>query len=80
MFAAIEFRPAEIDVPPGFGAIRRVASAFPDFFAPWYGFATTMVNLFSNFVQPDSDFELEESLAEPWSALNKSALAESPSR
>jgi NADP-dependent 3-hydroxy acid dehydrogenase YdfG len=57
VFAAIEFRLAEVDVPLGFGVIRRLASAFPDFFAPWYGFATTVVNLFSNFVQSDSDFD-----------------------
>jgi NADP-dependent 3-hydroxy acid dehydrogenase YdfG len=60
VFAAIEFRLSEVDVPLGFGLIRRVASAFPDFFAPWYGFATTVVNLFSQFVESGSDSDDRE--------------------
>jgi len=60
VFAAIEFRLSEVDVPLCFGLIRRMASAFPDFFAPWYGFATTVVNLFSQFVQSGSDSDDRE--------------------
>jgi NADP-dependent 3-hydroxy acid dehydrogenase YdfG len=55
VFAAIEYRLAEVDIPFGFGMIRRVASAFPDFFAPWYGFTTSVVNMFSQFISSASE-------------------------
>lgn len=55
VFGAIEYRLAEVDIPFAFGMIRRVASAFPDFFAPWYGFTTSVVNMFSQFIYSASE-------------------------
>jgi NADP-dependent 3-hydroxy acid dehydrogenase YdfG len=60
VFAAIEYRLAEVDIPLAFGAIRRIATAIPDFFAPWYGLTTMAVNMFSEFVQSTSEFDEPE--------------------
>jgi hypothetical protein len=45
--AAIVFGLAEVDVPPGTGAVLKLATLLPDLTEPWYALATRMMDVFN---------------------------------